>query len=79
MPEVTLYTQPGCGDCHQAKEFLSRRRIAYRSRDVQNDEGAAEELEQLGSKSLATLVIDGEVFVGFFRNLVRIRELLDVR
>lgn len=79
MAEVVLYTQPNCGDCRQAKEFLSRRGIAFRVRDVVNDPGAAKELERLGSKSLATVVIDGEVFAGFFPNLVRIREVLGVR
>ena len=79
MPEVIVYTQPNCGDCRQAKEFFTRKNIAFRIRDIVNDLGAAQELEALGSKSLATVVIDGEVFTGFFPNIVRIREILAVR
>jgi arsenate reductase-like glutaredoxin family protein len=79
VAQVVLYTQPNCGDCRQAKEYLRRRGIAFTIRDVVNDPGASEELERLGSKSLATVVIDGEVFAGFFPNLVRIREVLGLR
>jgi arsenate reductase-like glutaredoxin family protein len=79
VAKVVLYTQPNCGDCRQAKEFFNRRGIPFTVRDVVNDPGAAEELNCLGSKSLATVVIDDVVFAGFFPNLVRIRELLGVR
>lgn len=34
------------------------------------------ELERLGSRTLATVVINGEVFAGFFPNIVKIREKL---
>jgi glutaredoxin len=77
---VALYLEPGCADCHQAEEFLQRRGIPYTSKDIQADPAALSELVNRW-KSLATptLVIDGEVIIGFSQNRERIEELLDRR
>ncbi len=46
-------------------EFLSQQKIAFVEKDVTVDEKAAEELMALGSMSTPTIVIDGQMLVGF--------------
>ena len=46
-------------------EFLSQQKIPFVSKDVTEDEKAAEELMALGSMSTPTIVVDGKVLVGF--------------
>ena len=51
--------------CDRAKEFLSRKGVAFQVRDITQDDGAMEELQALGYMTTPVLVIDGEVIVGF--------------
>ncbi len=46
-------------------EFLSQQKIAFVEKDITTDEKAAEELMALGSMSTPTIVIDGQMLVGF--------------
>ncbi len=46
-------------------EFLSQQKIPFVSKDVALDEKAAEELMALGSSSTPTIVVDGQMLVGF--------------
>jgi len=46
-------------------EFLSRQNIPFVAKDVSSDEKAAEELMNLGSMSTPTIVVDGQMIVGF--------------
>jgi len=46
-------------------EFLSQQKIPFVGKDVSADEKAAEELMALGSMSTPTIVVDGQVLVGF--------------
>ena len=46
-------------------EFLSQQKIAFVEKDITVDEKAAEELMALGSMSTPTIVIDGQMLVGF--------------
>lgn len=46
-------------------EFLSQQKIPFVEKDVTTDEKAAEELMALGSMSTPTIVIDGQMLVGF--------------
>jgi glutaredoxin len=48
-----------------AMEFLSQRKIPYTAKDIREDPEALEELRALGSRSTPTIVVDGEVLVGF--------------
>ena len=64
-PRVILYHQPGCPPCHWVMDFLTNHRISYESKDVREDAAALKELVALGSQSTPTLVIDGEVLIGF--------------
>jgi glutaredoxin len=46
-------------------EFLSQQKIPFVEKDVTTDEKAAEELMALGSMSTPTIVVDGQMLVGF--------------
>ncbi|NLW07606.1 MAG: glutaredoxin family protein [Clostridia bacterium] len=74
--KITIYTQPGCGDCRRAKMFFEHCRLAYTEKNIQADPQALAELEKLGSQTLATVVIGDEVFPGFMNNLYKIKDKL---
>ncbi len=65
VPSVLLYSQPGCAPCFAARTFLMSRGIGFKYRDVQADPQAFRELMDLGSRSTPTLVVNGEVMIGF--------------
>ncbi len=62
---VILYSQPACPPCFAARSFLKARGIAFEYRDVQADPSAMQELLALESRSTPTIVVDGEVMIGF--------------
>lgn len=71
FPEVTvarvvLYTQPGCGACTTAKQWLAERKIDFEERDIRADDAYKRELvEDLKSRSTPTLVAGDKVVMGF--------------
>ena len=62
---VILYSQPSCPPCFAARSYLKARGVAFDYRDVQADPAAMQELVALKSQSTPTLVVDGEVMIGF--------------
>ncbi len=63
-----------------AKSFFAQQNIAYEERDVIANEAYMQELKDLAGRFITpTLVIDGEVLIGFGNNLARIRTLLQQR
>jgi glutaredoxin 3 len=76
--DITVYSTPTCGYCHQAKRFLSDLGVHYTDIDVSRDRQAAEEMVRLtGQMGVPVIVIDGEAVVGF--NRPRIEQLLAKR
>jgi glutaredoxin 3 len=68
---VTIYTLDTCPYCHQAKEFLSQQGIDYQEIDVGRDrDGAYEMMAISGQKGVPVIVIDGDVIVGFDREIL---------
>ena len=66
--DITIYTTPTCGYCHQAKRFLSERGAKYTERDVSRDRTAADEMVRLtGQMGVPVIVIDGQAIIGFDR------------
>jgi len=55
-------------------EFLSQRGIPFVAKDVTTDLEARQELIALGSRSTPTIVVDGEVLIGF--NPTKLAQLL---
>jgi glutaredoxin len=51
--------------CNQTKEFLSKKGVQFRERNVADDPGALQELRRLGYMTTPVTTIDSEVIVGF--------------
>ncbi len=63
-----------------AKRFFAQQNIAYDERDVIANESYMRELKEVAGRFITpTLVIDGEVLIGFGNNLERVRALLQQR
>ncbi len=75
-PKVILYSQPGCPPCGAEKEFLDSQGVEYEERNIREDPEYVQQLQELGSHSTPTTVIDDEVIIGFDRE--KISELLDL-
>lgn len=62
---IVVYSQPGCGACNAAKEFLSRKGVEFVVKDIRSDSTALKELVDLGFKVTPVIVVDGESIEGF--------------
>lgn len=65
MNNVILYTQPSCPPCEFTKNYLNEQKVSYQLKDIKKDSSARDELIKLGSYSTPTIVINGEVIIGF--------------
>jgi glutaredoxin-like YruB-family protein len=75
MANVTIYSTPTCGFCHQAKEYFKEKNITFTDFDVADDEKKAEEMiQKTGQTAVPVIVIDGEIVIGFDKE--KINELL---
>lgn len=65
---VVIFTQPRCGNCARAKEFLAAHSIQYEERNVARDPQALRELIQThGSQITPTILVGEKRLVGFDR------------
>lgn len=64
MPDITFYTAPWCGYCRITKRFLDEQQVPYTEINVDEDEAAAQRVEQWnnGNRIIPTLDIDGKIF-----------------
>lgn len=53
---ISVYWQTGCTSCLRTKEFLTRHGVAFRSRDVLEDETALDELARFGLRQVPIVV-----------------------
>jgi len=59
--EITVYSAAWCPDCREAKRFLDKHNIPYKTIDVESTPGAAEEIiKRTGKRAIPQFVIDGE-------------------
>lgn len=64
--KVRLFVKPFCGWCHEAKDWLDERGIAYEELDVISDRAAYKEMVNLSGQTLAPVIeVDGEVLADF--------------
>jgi glutaredoxin len=58
---VTAYAAPWCGSCQIAKRFLDEQGVAYTAITIDEDEAAAQRVEQWnnGNLTIPPLDIDG--------------------
>lgn len=47
-PQVTLYSQPGCGPCVGVEKYLERSKIPFQIRNIREDAEAANRVAELG-------------------------------
>lgn len=63
---IRLFVKPYCGWCHEAKDWLDERGIAYEELDVTSDRAAWREMVALSGQTLAPVIdVDGEVLADF--------------
>ena len=71
MPHIVLFTQPGCLSCELLRIYLEAREVTFEERDITNDPEARREMtETHGSNETPTMLIDGEVIIGFDPSLL---------
>jgi len=64
--KIRLFVKPFCGWCHEAKDWLEERGIAYEELDVISDRAAWREMSELSGQTLAPVIdVDGEVLADF--------------
>lgn len=63
---VTIYTTPTCPWCKKAKEFLKKKKVAFKDLDVSSNEEARDVMIKK-SKQMGVPVLDinGKIIVGF--------------
>lgn len=70
--EICLYTEPGCGVCFEAKNFLTSHGIRFEERDVRaSPEYLRTVTEELDSCTLPTLVAGDVIISGFDEEMYR--------
>ena len=63
---IRLFVKPFCGWCHEAKDWLEERGIAYEELDVISSRAAFKEMVDLSGQTLAPVIeVDGEVLADF--------------
>ena len=67
MPNVTIYTKPGCPYCTAAKEHYTSKGVAFKEISVPGNAALIDEMLKLngGQRVVPTIVEDGNVTVGF--------------
>jgi glutaredoxin len=71
MPQIVLYTQPGCFLCELMRIYLEARELAFEEHDISKDPEARRVMtETYGSNETPTMLIDGEVLIGFDPSLL---------
>ena len=63
--QIKVYTTKWCPACRATRGWLKEHEIAYVDRDVESDPVAAAEFRKLGSRTVPTFDIDGQVKAGF--------------
>lgn len=67
--KIKIYTTPSCPYCHQAKDYLNKKRIQFEEIDVSQDQAKAEEMVKVsGQMGVPVIVADEKVIVGFDQN-----------
>jgi mycoredoxin len=64
MADIKMYTTTRCGDCRNAKRFLSEQGVAYEEVNIEEHEGAAEYVMKIngGKRKVPTFEVDGRAF-----------------
>lgn len=67
MPDITLYTTPGCSACAAVKRYLDAKELPYEEKDVTADPAWLDEMKAVSGVRIAPVtVIDGHAIYGTF-------------
>ena len=59
--DLTVYSAPWCGDCREAKRWLTKHNIAFKEINIEETPGAADEVvKHTGKRAIPQFVINGE-------------------
>ncbi len=72
--DVIVFYGNGCSACHEEMELLKRSNVPFTARNVSTDRTARDALIALGSRTVPTTLVDGEMIIGFDRE--RLQQLL---
>jgi len=65
---VIIYSADWCAFCHAAKDYLTKRGVAFEERNVEEKPQFAQEaVEKSGQRGIPVLDIGGTIIVGFDR------------
>lgn len=68
---ITVYTSPACGFCHMVKTYLENKGLAFKERDISQDQEALDWVANtVGQLATPVVDIDGEVILGFDRERI---------
>lgn len=71
MRNILLFTQPGCFSCELMRIYLEARELTFEERDISTDLEARRDMsETYGSNETPTMLLDGEVIIGFDPSLL---------
>jgi glutaredoxin-like protein NrdH len=62
---VTVYSQPGCGQCKNVIRFLNNNKIEHEVKDIREDSEALDRIVSLGYNGTPVVEANGEHFKGF--------------
>lgn len=69
--KVLIYTSPTCPFCHQAKDYLTEKKITFTNYDVTTDNDKAQEMiDKSGQMGVPVLDIDGKIIIGFDKEAI---------
>lgn len=74
--DVIVFHGNGCSACHEEMEFLKQAKIPFAARNVSTDQAARAELIGLGSKTVPTTLVGGDIIIGF--DLTRLKSALGI-
>ena len=64
--KIRLFVKPFCGWCHEAKDWLEERGLAFEELDVVSDRAAYQEMKEISAQTRAPVIeVDGEVLADF--------------
>ncbi len=72
METFTVYGQPGCGFCVQAKKVLEQKELPLEYIDIQAEKISPAELEQKVGKPVRTVpqIFHGDNYIGGYQELM---------
>ena len=64
MKSIKMYTTTWCGDCRNAKRFLTEQGLVFDEVNIEEEEGAAEYVMKInnGKRKVPTFEVDGRAF-----------------